>query len=61
MDHKVDTTKSKYITFEPGEMYTINCRPTGSQFSEYSTSLRGSPNSDLSKKSTASLTTPIPD
>ena len=41
--HEGDTTKSGYLTFEPGGMPTINRRKTGGQISESSRSHRGNP------------------
>ena len=40
-----DPTKSGYLNFEPGGMYTTSWRPTGDQVSEYSISHGGKPSS----------------
>ena len=49
-----DPTKSGYLTFDPVDMYTINCRPTGGQLSEYSIPPRVELSSDPSMKPTES-------
>ena len=45
--HEGDTTNSGYLTFDPGGISTINCRPTGGQVLEPSRAPGGEPSSDL--------------
>ena len=45
VDLQGDPTKSGYLNFEPGGMYTTSWRPTGDQVSEYSISHGGKPSS----------------
>ena len=56
-----ETTKSGYLTFEPGGISTINWRLTGGQVLESSRSPRGEPSSETSQNPTGSLAIPTPE
>ena len=59
MAREVDTTKSGYLTFDPGGMSTVNCRPPGGQVSESTRSPRGKPSLYPSHNPTGSSAIPI--
>ena len=58
---EVETTKSGYFTFDPGEMSTINWSPTGGQVSKSIRSPRSEPSSDTSNNPTGSSDIPTPE
>ena len=57
---EIETTKSGYLTFDPGVMFTIKRRQQGFHVSEYSISYRGNPSSDPIQKTTGSSKIPTP-
>ena len=61
MSCKVYTTKSMFLTLDPGGMSTFNWRPTGVQVSESSRSPKVNLSSDLSQKPTGSSTIKTPE
>ena len=54
-------TKSGYLTFDAGGMYTINWKPIGDQIPESNRPPRFEPSSDPSKKPNRLSTIPIPE
>ena len=60
VDCEGETTKSGYINFEPGGIYTINCIPKGGICYESRRDLRGGKSSYPRKNLKVSSTIPIP-
>ena len=61
MYHKEETTKSGYLTFDPGGMYTINWKTPVFQVSSSRRAPRGDPSSEPNNKPTGSSSISIPD